>query len=157
MSEINLGLLLKRKNVRYEGKEIEIYEVIDFVPAISFLNNNNINVYNILSGEYIGQYVYLSEKNNKYFEFTDCVFFPVDLEKVIEINDNKVDYINIRKLILKRVGRFQFKKAITGTFVEVTDKKLLKFLGNNEKVKAEFREEDLGKDSDIVHKLKKNY
>ena len=47
MANINIGYLLKKRNVKFNNRNIEIFEFIDYVTGITFCNKDKINRCNI--------------------------------------------------------------------------------------------------------------
>ena len=67
MANINIGYLLKKRNVKFNNRNIEIFEFIDYVTGITFCNKDKINRCNIISGNYSGIYAsFMSKLYHKY-------------------------------------------------------------------------------------------
>ena len=88
MANINIGYLLKKRNVKFNNRNIEIFEFIDYVTGITFCNKDKINRFNRIWGNYSGIY---GSFMSKLYNEEEYVFVSDNLENSIKNNDNKVN------------------------------------------------------------------
>ena len=96
MNNLSIGYLFRKKNVIYQSKELEIFELVDYVAGIVFINNQNNKRCNILSGNYAGNYATDITNPNE----NEFIFVSDSLKAAIEENENFVDFDMIRKNII---------------------------------------------------------
>ena len=143
MANINIGYLLKKRNVKFNNRNIEIFEFIDYVTGITFCNKDKINRCNIISGNYSG--IYASFMSKLYNE-EEYVFVSDNLENSIKNNDNKVNFKEIRTKKMNNTSKY-YMRDLNGTdLVKVVNKDLLDYLNK----KNEFDERDINNSSDIA-------
>ena len=125
MANINIGYLLKKRNVKFNNRNIEIFEFIDYVTGITFCNKDKINRCNIISGNYSG--IYASFMSKLYNE-EEYVFVSDNLENSIKNNDNKVNFKEIRTKKMNNTSKY-YMRDLNGTdLVKVVNKDLLDYL-----------------------------
>ena len=102
MAELKLGYLFKRKYVTYEEIKYEIYEFIDYVCGIVFINSNHNYVCNVISGENMGinASIFNSNVNSEY------TFLSEELNDVIKNNNNYANYQEIRNNKIKNTSKY---------------------------------------------------
>lgn len=147
MANLRIGYLFKKKYVTYEKKKYEIFEFVDYVAGIGFTNNENNDIFNVLSGNYNGTYASFINKNANE---EDYVFLGDNLEDALKVNDNKVDFIAIRKKRISSTGKY-YLRGDNGTILsKLINEDLITYLQNNDKKgQPDFDEDEFEKTSDI--------
>lgn len=148
MAKLEMGYLFKKKYITYQLKDYEIFELIDYVTAITFVNTNDQARCNIVSGNNTGSYASIIDKNTN--EIDDFILVvDSELDNIIKFNDNKVNFSQIREK--KLVKSKYFLRASNGTSLNSIDNNdLIDFIENaNSKHKSEFDEEVFEKATDI--------
>lgn len=147
MANLRIGYLFKKKYVTYEKKKYEIFEFVDYVAGIGFTNNENNDIFNVLSGNYNGTYASFINKNANE---EDYVFLGDNLEDALKVNDNKVDFIAIRKKRISSTGKY-YLRGDNGTILsKLINEDLITYLQNNDKKgQSDFDEDEFEKTSDI--------
>lgn len=147
MVNLRIGYLFKKKYVTYEKKKYEIFEFVDYVAGIGFTNNENNDIFNVLSGNYNGTYASFINKNANE---EDYVFLGDNLEDALKVNDNKVDFIAIRKKRISSTGKY-YLRGDNGTILsKLINEDLITYLQNNDKKgQSDFDEDEFEKTSDI--------
>lgn len=147
MNNLSIGYLFRKKNVIYQSKELEIFELVDYVAGIVFINIQNNKRCNILSGNYAGNYA-TDIKNSNENEF---IFVSDSLKAAIEENENFVDFDMIRKNKIQKYPKYYLRDVKNAKLTQLVDKDLIDFLENdNSKGKSGFDEEELENCSDIA-------
>ena len=147
MNNLSIGYLFRKKNVIYQSIEFEIFELVDYVAGIVFINNQNNKRCNILSGNYAGNYS-TDIKNSNENEF---IFVSDSLKAAIEENENFVDFDMIRKNKIQKYTKYYLRDVKNAKLTQLVDKDLIDFLENdNSKGKSGFDEEELENCSDIA-------
>ncbi len=128
MAELKLGYLFKRKYVTYEEIKYEIYEFIDYVCGIVFINSNHNYVCNVISGENMGinASIFNSNVNSEY------TFLSEELNDVIKNNNNYANYQEIRNNKIKNTSRYY--KNIDNKLILIKDKKLIEYIESKNKL-----------------------
>ena len=148
MAEFKIGYLFRKKHTIYEGKSWEIFELVDYVVGIGFINTDNINLVNIVTGNYCNVLANrLGAKNSEVF-----VFVENDLATEIAKNDNRVSFASIRNshfdLSSKRKYYLSDNNGLSLHIIE--DEALLSHIEKENKTsKSDFDEDELKKTSDI--------
>lgn len=147
MANLRIGYLFKKKYVTYEKKKYEIFEFVDYVAGIGFTNTENNDIFNVLSGNYNGTYASFINKNANE---EDYVFLGDNLEDALKVNDNKVDFIAIRKKRISSTGKY-YLRGDNGTILsKLINEDLITYLQNNDKKgQSDFDEDEFEKTSDI--------
>lgn len=141
MAELEVGVLLKRRDVDYKYK---VFEVIDFVGGISFVNSMNEELCNIITEGYCGETVEIINDNTFNRKYGVFLF---DLDRIIVANDNIVEFSSIREKILKANGKYIFIDQNNHVSI-LTDRNILKQLESEDK-KSKFDEDVFEKNTDI--------
>lgn len=144
MAELNIGHLLKKQNITYQSKNLEIFEYIDCVSAISFTNTSNEKRCNILSGNHTGIYASMIGENKE----EDYVFITANLNNIIKLNDNKINFTEIRDKIKSNISKYYIRTDSGNALTQLENKELINFLEKNLE-KKEFDEEEFEKNTDI--------
>ena len=111
MSSLRVGYLFKKKYINYQDKKYEIFEFIDYVSGIGFTNTHNNDICNVLSGNNAGVYAsFINEDANE----SEYVFLSDDIDKAIKDNENKVDFIKIRKKRISSTAKY-YLRSESGT------------------------------------------
>ena len=143
MANINIGYLLKKRNIKYNNRNIEIFEFIDYVTGITFCNKDKINRCNIISGNYSGIYAsFMSKLHNE----EEYVFVSDNLENSIKNNDNKVNFREIKTKKMNNTSKYYIRDLNGTDLVKVVNNDLLDYLNK----KNEFDESDINNSSDIA-------
>jgi len=108
MARLSVGYLFKKKFVIYQSKKFEIFEFVDYVTAISFTNTSDNERCNIISGNNVGSYASVINKNAN--EEDDFIFIHDDLSEAIEKNKNKVNFVEIRKNKISITAKYYLRK-----------------------------------------------
>lgn len=146
MASLNVGYLLKKKYVNYQLKRWEIFEFVDYVATISFINTDYIKRYNILTGNNAGDYADVFGENIDEGAF---IFLSDDLNDVIKRNKNMANFAAIRKNEIS-INHKYFLRNDNGKLIQLTNKDFISFLEkNSSKDKSEFNEEEFEKITDI--------
>lgn len=147
MIKFCFGYLFKKKSVIYCSKEYEIFELIDYVTAICFTNKKGEKLCNILSGNNTGIYSGIFERNSIKLDY---MLFAEDFNKVIEYNNNIMDFEEIRKKRISDVAKYYLETADGIELIEIKDANLIKFLEKeNLKEGSSFDEDVFEKNTDI--------
>ena len=145
MADLNIGYLFKKQYITYQSKNWEIFKFIDYVPVITFANTNNNKVCNVLSGNHTGIYASMigENKNEK-----DYIFLKDSLSKIIKLNDNIVNFIEIKDKIKSNISKYYLRSDTGNGLIALENKDLINFLEKNND-KSEFDEEEFKKNTDI--------
>ncbi|MEI3530250.1 MAG: AAA family ATPase [Bacilli bacterium] len=147
MTDLSVGYLFKKKHVTYRLKKWEIFEFVDYVTAISFTNQSKNEVCNILSGNNAGSYASTININANELDF---VFLSDNLSKAIEENENKVDFVNIRKNKISTTAKYYLRSDDGDGLIRLVNNELIRFLEKDSaKGKSEFDEEVFEKSTNI--------
>lgn len=147
MANLRMGYLFKKKYVVYQNVEYEIFEFIDYIVGIAFTNSADDKLCNVMSGNYNGTYASIIDKNSNEGEY---VFLGDDLSDAIKFNDNKVNFINIRKKHIESASKYYVRGKNGNSLLSLTDQGLINFLQKyDNKEKSDFDEEELKTTSDI--------
>ena len=147
MASLELGYLFKKKYVTYENKKYEIFEFIDYIVGLTFINTENNERCNVISGNYSGTYAsFINVNSNE----EDYVFISDDLSNALKFNDNHVDFINIRKKRIESTGKY-YLRGNTGTnLTRLVNQRLINYIQKcHKKEQTDFDEEELKTASDI--------
>ena len=147
MVGLGVGYLFKKKYVTYQSRKYEIFEFLDYVAVINFINKDHRERCNILSGKNVGKYAsVLNKKGND----EDYVFVKDNINKVIEDNDNVIDFIEIREDKISRTAKYYLKDDDGNGLTKLVNNDLINYLNNeNFNVKSEFDEDVFEKMTDI--------
>lgn len=147
MTNLSVGYLFKKKYVTYQSKKWEIFEFVDYVTAISFTNTSNNERCNILSGNNAGSYASAINKNANEEDF---VFIFDNLSKVIEENENSVNFVKIRENKIASTAKYYLRDDNGTGLTKLVNNDLINFLEKDStKGKSEFDEEVFEKSTDI--------
>ena len=131
----------------YENKEYEIFEFIDYVVGIAYTNGENNEVCNVISGSYSDIYASLLNENCNEREY---IFLGDKLIDAIAINDNCVNFANIRKKRMGSIGKYYLRGNKKTNLTILTDQKITNFLETcDKKEQLDFDEDELKTTSDI--------
>lgn len=145
MTNLTVGYLFKKKYITYQNKKYEILEFIDYVFGIEFNNANHNSIYNIVSGNSTGVY---ASSINEDINGCEYIFVNDDINKAIKDNNNKVNFIEIRKRKISNNAKYYLKDINKNTFSRLLNKDIISYL-QNEKEQTDFDEEELENNSDI--------
>jgi len=147
MVNLSVGYLFKTKYITYQSKKWEIFEFLDYVTAISFVNISNNEKCNILSGDYSGCYASIINKNK---DEEDLAFLPDNLIKAVKDNANSANFFEIRENKISRTGKYYIKRNNAGGLIVLDNSDLIAFLEKeNNKEKSDFDEELFERNTDI--------
>lgn len=107
MTNLRIGYLFKKKYITYEKKKYEVFEFVDYVAGIGFTNTQNNEKFNVLSGNHSGKYASVINENANEDEY---VFVEDSLKNALKANDNRVDFISIRKKTYIIYWKILFKR-----------------------------------------------
>ena len=145
MANLKIGFLFKKIKVDIKNNQYDVFETIDYVTAICFRNADCDDMCNVTSGANAGIYAGVLGNEDEF----DYIFFEEDLSKVIEKNDNKVNFETIRKKNLENSSKYYYKKSNTCLSC-VKNEKVLKYLENyNKKDDLDFDDKEFENTSDI--------
>ncbi len=145
MVQFKAGYLFKKYYITYQKEKHEIFEFVDYVAGISFMNTDDINMCNVLTGNHAGVYAEaLNEKANE----EDYVFYPDNIDIAVKYNDSKVDFEQIRKKIIKNKFRYYVRYNKTN-LIALSNEDLIAYLEQNNKSRSGFDEDVFEKTSDI--------
>lgn len=147
MANLRIGYLFKKKYVTYEKKKYEIFEFIDYVAGIGFTNTDNNDRFNVLSGNYSGKYASVI---NKYANEEEYVFLGDTLADALKDNDNRVDFISIRKKRISSTGKYYLRGNSGTDLTRLVNEDLISYLQKEDKKgQSDFDEDEFKKTSDI--------
>lgn len=147
MSSFKVGYLFKKKYITYQDKKHEVFEFIDYAAGIGFSNLYNNSICNIVSGNNAGLYASFISKDANEGEY---VFISDDIDKAIKDNENKVDFIEIRKKKISSVAKYYLRDDKGNGLNRLLNEDLILYLKNNDKkFQSDFDEDELKKTSDI--------
>lgn len=145
MANLKIGCLFKKIKVDIKNKQYVVFETVDYVTAICFWNADGTYMCNVTSGANAGIYAGLLGNEGEF----DYIFFEDDLSKIIEKNDNRVNFETIRKKNLENSSKYYYKESNTCLSC-VKNKKILKYLENyNKKDDLDFDDKEFENTSDI--------
>lgn len=147
MSSLRVGYLFKKKYIDYQDKKYEIFEFVDYVSGIGFTNTNNNDICNVLSGNNAGVYAsFINEDANE----GEYVFLSDDIDKAIEDNGNRVDFIAIRKNRISSTAKYYLRNDKSTGLTQLLNKDLISYLQKEDKKEqSDFDEGEFEKTSDI--------
>ena len=147
MSSLRVGYLFKKKYIDYQDKKYEIFEFVDYVSGIGFTNTNNNDICNVLSGNNAGVYAsFINEDANE----GEYVFLSDDIDKAIEDNGNRVDFIAIRKNRISSTAKYYLRNDKSTGLTQLLNKDLISYLQKKDKKgQSDFDEGEFEKTSDI--------
>ena len=147
MSSLRIGYLFKKKYIDYQEKKYEIFEFVDYVSGIGFTNTNNNDICNVLSGNNAGVYAsFINEDANE----GEYVFLSDDIDKAIEDNGNRVDFIAIRKNRISSTAKYYLRNDKSTGLTQLLNKDLISYLQKKDKKgQSDFDEGEFEKTSDI--------
>ena len=144
MAKINIGYLLKKKQVNYQNKEYEIFELVDYTTCISFINVNGSKLYNVTSGNYSG--IYASKLTNDKNE-REYIFINQDLEETIEHNNNIVNFNKMREKEISSKAKYYLRNQDNEGLISLKKADLINYLEKEKQ--TDFDENLLENSSDI--------
>ena len=147
MSSLRVEYLFKKKYIDYQDKKYEIFEFVDYVSGIGFTNTNNNDICNVLSGNNAGVYAsFINEDANE----GEYVFLSDDIDKAIEDNGNRVDFIAIRKNRISSTAKYYLRNDKSTGLTQLLNKDLISYLQKKDKKgQSDFDEGEFEKTSDI--------
>ena len=147
MSSLRVGYLFKKKYIDYQDKKYEIFKFVDYVSGIGFTNTNNNDICNVLSGNNAGVYAsFINEDANE----GEYVFLSDDIDKAIEDNGNRVDFIAIRKNRISSTAKYYLRNDKSTGLTQLLNKDLISYLQKKDKKgQSDFDEGEFEKASDI--------
>lgn len=147
MSSLRIGYLFKKKYIDYQDKKYEIFKFVDYVSGIGFTNTNNNDICNVLSGNNAGVYAsFINEDANE----GEYVFLSDDIDKAIEDNGNRVDFIAIRKNRISSTAKYYLRNDKSTGLTQLLNKDLISYLQKKDKKgQSDFDEGEFEKTSDI--------
>ena len=125
MTSLEIGYLLKKRYISVDKEEYEIYELIDYVIGINFINSENKDICNIISGKNNGIYASIFSKSSKH---QDYIFIKDDLRKAIINNNSEADFISIRKQKLENTEKYYMCNTENTKLLTLSNKKILPYL-----------------------------
>ena len=147
MSSLRVGYLFKKKYIDYQDKKYEIFKFVDYVSGIGFTNTNNNDICNVLSGNNAGVYAsFINEDANE----GEYVFLSDDIDKAIEDNGNRVDFIAIGKNRISSTAKYYLRNDKSTGLTQLLNKDLISYLQKKDKKgQSDFDEGEFEKTSDI--------
>lgn len=142
--EMSMGYLFERKSISYNSKKHDIFELIDVVTGIRFVNKYDKELYSIASGAMAGRAVCMDI--DELSDGENYLVKEVDLSKAVTFNNNKVDFPQIREKYL--TGGLNYFIVKHGALEPIRDEKLISYLESTKK-KAAFDEEAFASETDI--------
>lgn len=146
MVNLKIGYLFKKKYVTYEKKKYEIFEFIDYVTGIGFNNVEHNDICNVVSGNYSGTYASFINKNANEEEY---VFMADNLDDAIKTNDNRVDFVSIRKKRISTTGKYYLRDKNSTDLTRLVNQDLIAYLQKGDKKESGFDEDEFKKNSGI--------
>lgn len=143
-----LAILLKKQYIEYNGNSIEILVFKDIVYGILFMDEDDKQCFNIVTGNHAGLYASVLNKSGNEEKENIVVLF--DLKKAVEANNNIVDFVNIRKNLIDVSVKYYIRQKekisplIDSNLISIVDEKL------NEK-SCDFNKNMLKRPTDISH------
>lgn len=147
MKHLDSGFLLKRRNIAYQNRNFEFFEVVDFAVGICFLNTNSQHLCNVLTGNHSGLYAEVINEDIPYTE-SDYVFSRVNFGQALEINNNVVNFQSIQKTMLHEFPKYYLLKS-PSKLAPITDNGLLSYIEEADNNHHEFDESELENSTDI--------
>lgn len=145
MVQFKTGYLFKKYYITYQKEKHEIFEFVDYVAGIPFINIDHENICNVLTGNHAGVYAYiLNEKANE----EEYVFYPDNFDIALKNNDYQLDFEAIRKKIIKNKFRYYVRYNKTN-LIALSNEDLIAYLEHNNKSRSGFDEDVFEKTSDI--------
>ena len=147
MLNLSIGYLFKKEHITYQSKKWEIFEFVDYITAISFINTDNNERCNILSGSYAGSYASAIDKNANE---EDLIFISDSLSDAIKDNENKVNFDQVRVNRIVSTAKYYLRNDNGTGLTKLVNNDLVNFLEKDSaKGKSEFDEEVFEKNTDI--------
>ena len=147
MTNLRIGYLFKKKYITYEKKKYEIFEFVDYVAGIGFTNTQNNEKFNVLSGNHSGKYASVINENANEDEY---VFVEDSLKNALKANDNRVDFISIRKKRISSIGKYYLRGNNGTSLSRLVNEDLISYLQKEDKKgQSDFDEDEFEKNSDI--------
>lgn len=137
--EAKLVYLFKKRKV----KQQVVYETKDVVYGFYFTNKKGESIFHIITGKYAGEYADYYGKNINDAELTAL---ETDIDKGLELNDNKVDFEGIRSKLLSKTVKY-YVGFDSDSLTELKDKEILAQLECENK--NGFNEDSFEKETDI--------
>lgn len=146
MVNLCVGYLFKKKYVTYQDTKYEIFEYLDYVCGIKFTNSDNNHICAVISGNYSGTFSYVLNSNRNE---VDYVFITRDLNKAIENNGNRVNFVKIREKENSEMSKYYLRGDNGVSLNKLVNTDLINFLDNENKKSKDFDEEELEQGTDI--------
>ena len=131
MLKLTIGYLFKKKYIKHKFKEYEIFEFVDYVNAIGYLNKKQETIYNIIGGNYSGTYA--SDITDSNVKQDELVFFGDNLQKAIQENNNSVDYEEIRKKKIENTAKYYIESKNGNGLTMLENKAIIDLLAKENK------------------------
>lgn len=147
MARLNVGYLFKKKYINYQSKKWEIFEFVDYVAVVNFKNTTNNEICNVISGNNLGIYASIINKNENEGDF---VFIYDNLDKAIDENEKSVDFVQIRKNKIEKTAKYYLRHDTGDGLTQLVNNDLIDFLEKDyNKNESEFDEKEFKKITDI--------
>jgi len=147
MANLAIGYLLKKREISYNEQDMRIFEFLDYVVGIEFINTKEKNLFNIASGTNAGEMAYVADNDD--VRDGSYIFLEEPLMNAIKQADNKVDFNRIRAFKKEHTAKY-FEESEDGkSLVAIKNKKLISYLDKMNTKCSDFNEEELKKDSNI--------
>ena len=140
MVKLYFGYLLKKEMMTYGKKEVEVYELCDYVAGMVYESEVlDDTVMSVLTGKYIGCVAETKLECNNY-----CILLR-DANQEIEENYNMVNFVKIREKKLQETAKYYYKKN-KRMLRQIKDEKIIKYLENGKNIKEKLFYEQLSFD-----------
>lgn len=147
MVNLEIGYLFKKKYVTYKDEKYEIFEFIDYVAGIVYINGEHNKVCNVINGNYSDTYASLLNENCNEREY---IFLSDNLIDAITINDNRVNFANIRKKRIESTDKYYLRGNKGTNLTVLANQELINFLQKcSKREQSDFDEDELKTTSDI--------
>lgn len=145
-SFLGIGYLFKKKYVDFIDKKYEIFEFVDYVSGICFIDTQNNEMCHVFTGSKSGIYASFIRKDANDGEY---VFFIDKLDEVIKENNNSVNFMEIRNMKLSSTFKYYLRNNNSDGVTILDNKDLISFLEKESNNNSDFNENELEKSSDI--------
>lgn len=147
MANLAIGYLLKKREISYNEQDMRIFEFLDYVVGIEFINTQEKTLFNIASGINAGEIAYVADSED--VRDGSYIFLEEPLMNAIKQADNKVDFNRIRAFKKEHAAKY-FEESEDGkSLLAIKNKKLISYLDKMNTKHSDFNEEELKRDSNI--------
>lgn len=147
MANLAIGYLLKKREISYNEQDMKIFEFLDYVVGIEFVNTQEKTLFNIASGTNAGEMAYVADSED--IRDGSYIFLEEPLMNAIKQADNKVDFNRIRAFKKEHTAKY-FEESEDGkSLLAIKNKKLISYLDKMNTKRSDFDEEELKRDSNI--------